>query len=71
MLGHRAAVLIAIPSIAAFGGGVALAAGHGSSHGSKPQMVATTKSTPKSTPKSGHHCPNMGSSSTAPASTGL
>jgi hypothetical protein len=35
-------------------------------------MVANTKSAPKSAPKSGHHCPNMGSSSSmAPASTGL
>ena len=58
MLGHRAAVLIAIPSLAAFGGGVALAAGHGSSHSSKPQVhkvVRPHKAGPNVV-RSEHHC---------------
>ncbi len=72
MLGRRAAVSVAIVSLSAFGGGVAFAATHGSSHSSKPQTSTTQKSTPKMAPRSGHHCPNMGaSSSTAPAPAGV
>jgi hypothetical protein len=72
MLGRRAAVLIAFASLSAFGGGVALAATHGSSHSSKPKTSTSQKSTPKMAPRSGHNCPNMGaSSSAAPASAGV
>ena len=71
MLGRRAAVLIAFASLSAFSGGVALAASHGSSPSSKPQTSTTQKSTPRMAPQSGHHCPNMGGASAAPASAGV
>jgi hypothetical protein len=71
MLGRRAAVLIAFASLAAFSGGVAVAATHGSSPSSKPKTPATQKSTPRMTSHSGHHCPHMGDASFGAASAGV
>jgi hypothetical protein len=70
MLGRRAAVLIAFASLAAFSGGVAVAATHGSSPSSKPKTPATQKSSP-SAHHSGHHCPHAGDASFGPASAGV
>ena len=63
MLGRRAAVAIGTVVLAVTGGGVALAANHSSSHGSKPATHATPKqySAPRGMQmKSGGNCPNMG-----------
>jgi hypothetical protein len=62
MLGRRAAVVAGTAVLAVTGGGVALAANHGSSNGSKPathpskhySMMRSTQG------HSGGDCPNMG-----------
>jgi hypothetical protein len=64
MLGRRAAVAASTVVLAVTGGGVALAANHSSSHGSKPathpskhySMMRSTQG------HSGGDCPNMGGS---------
>jgi hypothetical protein len=62
MLGHRAAVAAGAVVLAVTGGGVALAASHGSSHSSKPATHVTPKQKPAARSlqrtHSGH-CPNM------------
>ena len=75
MLGRRAAVAVGTVTLAVTGGGVALAAAHGSSHSSKPATHATPKqSTAPRSPRmstSGHHCPNMGGGSSSSTSAAL
>ena len=72
MLGRRAAVGLSVAFLAAFGGGVALAATHGSSHSTaKPHATTTQQKPSQSPPRMHHNCPHMGSSSTAPASASL
>ncbi len=75
MLGRRAAVAAATAVVAVTGGGVALAANHGSSNSSKPATHATPKHYSGMRSSQGSHgsgnCPNMGggsSSSNASAS---
>jgi hypothetical protein len=74
MLGRRAAVGLCAAFVTAFGGGVALAATHGSSHSSSKPHATTTQqrqAPSQSTPRMHHNCPHMGSSSMSPASASL
>ncbi len=62
MLGRRAAVAAGTVVLAVTGGGVALAANHGSSHGSKP-ATHSSKNYSMMRSTQGHQggdCPNMG-----------
>lgn len=74
MLGRRAAVVTGTVVLAVTGGGAALAANHGSSHGSKPATHATPKqySAPRNM-QMGHggNCPNMGGGSSSNTSAAL
>jgi hypothetical protein len=62
MLGRRAAVGVSAAVLAVTGGGVALAATHGSSHSSKPQVTPKRHSAPAQSkpaaavPRAEHHC---------------
>ena len=74
MLGRRAAVVVGVAVVAVTGGGVALAANHGSSHGPKPATHATSRqysagSMQRSQGKG--NCPNMGGASSSNASAQL
>jgi hypothetical protein len=68
MLGRRAAIGTTIAALAIAGGGGAIAATHGSSHGTKPQVhkvvrhhaVVKQAVVKKAQMRSGHHCSNMG-----------
>lgn len=74
MLGRRAAVAACTVVVAVTGGGVALAANHGSSGSSKPATHATPKhyAGPQSMRSHGSgNCPNMGGSSSSNASAAL
>ena len=72
MLGRRAAVGLSAAILAVAGGSVAIAATHGSTHGSKPQIVQKHHSAPAqqirapATPRAEHHC-----SHSAPTSADL
>jgi hypothetical protein len=64
MLGRRAAIGTSIAVLAVVGGGGAIAATHGSSHSTKPQVQ---KMAPrhvvvkaKAKARSGHHCSHSG-----------
>jgi hypothetical protein len=73
MLGRRAAVAAGTVALAVTGGGVALAANHGSSNGSKPathpskhySMMRSTQN------HQGGNCPNMGGGSSSGTSAAL
>jgi hypothetical protein len=57
MLGRRAAVGTSIAVLAVAGGGGAIAATHGSSHSTKPQVHKTVRHHVVTKPmRSGHHC---------------
>jgi hypothetical protein len=74
MLGLRAAVVVGTAVVAVTGGGVALAANHGSSHSSRPATHATPRQySANSMPRShgNGNCPNMGGSSSSNASAQL
>ncbi len=72
MLGRRAAVGLSAAVLAVTGGSVAFAATHGSSHGSKPQVVPKHHSAPArqmhvpAVQRAEHHC-----SHSAPTSADL
>jgi hypothetical protein len=68
MLGRRAAVGLSAAVLAVTGGGVGLAATHGSSHGSKPQVVPKHRSAPAqvrahATLRAEHHCSHSATTS--------
>jgi hypothetical protein len=77
MLGRRAAIGTSIAVLAVVGGGGAIAATHGSSPGTKPQVhkvaphqAVVKKATVKATVKkaqlrSGHHCSHSGNAASA------
>jgi hypothetical protein len=70
MLGRRGAVGASILAVAGFGGGVGLAATHGGSQGSKPQVTPPQQhKTPLRSMSrvTGHHCHMNAPSSTASA----
>ena len=74
MLGRRAAVVASVTLAAVTGGGVALAANHGSSHSSKPATHATSMQYSAKSMQRSHgtgNCPNMGGSSSSNASAQL
>jgi hypothetical protein len=68
MLGRRAAIGTSIAALAIAGGGGAIAATHGSSHSTKPQVhkvvrhhaVVKNAVVKKAHMRSGHHCSHMG-----------
>ncbi|HEX6761343.1 MAG TPA: hypothetical protein VF094_00945 [Gaiellaceae bacterium] len=74
MLGRRAAVVAGTVVVAVTGGGVALAANHGSSHSSKPATHATSRHYSAGSMQRMHgngSCPHMGGSSSSNASAQL
>ena len=62
MLGRRAAIGTSIAVLAVAGGGGAIAATHGSSHSTKPQVHKTVRHNvvTKVLVRSGHHCSHSG-----------
>jgi hypothetical protein len=62
MLGRRAAIGTSIAVLAVAGGGGAIAATHGSSHSTKPQVHKTVRHhvVTKAQVRSGHHCSHSG-----------
>ena len=68
MLGRRAAIGISIAVLAVAGGGGAIAATHGSSHSTKPQVQKTVVRhhvVTKAHVRSGHHCSHSGDAASA------
>jgi hypothetical protein len=73
MLGRRAAIGTSIVALAVAGGGGAIAATHGSSHGTKPQVhkavrhhtVVKKMVAKKAQMRSGHHCSHSGNAALA------
>jgi hypothetical protein len=72
MLGRRAAVGTSILVLAVAGGGGAIAATHGSSHSTKPQVRKTVRhhavvktAVTKAHVRSGHHCSHSGDAALA------
>jgi hypothetical protein len=67
MLGRRAAIGTSIAVLAVAGGGGAIAATHGSSHGTKPQVHKTVRHhvVAKTHVRSGHHCSHSGNTAAA------
>ncbi|HEY7398719.1 MAG TPA: hypothetical protein VH538_10475 [Gaiellaceae bacterium] len=74
MLGRRAVVATCTVALAVTGGGVALAANHGSSHSSKPATHAMPRQYSAGSMQRSHgngNCPNMGGSSSSNTSAQL
>ena len=72
MLGRRAAIGTSIVVLAVAGGGAAIAATYGSSHGTKPQVhkvvrhhTVVKKLVTKAHVRSGHHCSHSGNAALA------
>ena len=67
MLGRRAAVGTSIAVLAVAGGGGAIAATHGSSHGAKPKVHTVVRNHVMTNAHlwSGHHCSHSGSVASA------
>jgi hypothetical protein len=67
MLGRRAAIGTSIAALAIAGGGGAIAATHGSSHSTKPQVhkVVRHHVVTKAHVRSGHHCSHSGAAASA------
>jgi hypothetical protein len=68
MLGRRAAIGTSIAVLAVAGGGGAIAASHGSSHGTKPQVDKVVRHhvvVKKAQVRSGHHCSHSGDAASA------
>jgi hypothetical protein len=67
MLGRRAAIGTSIAVLAVAGGGGAIAASHGSSHSTKPDVnkVVRHHVVTKAHVRSGHHCSHSGNAASA------
>ena len=67
MLGRRAAIGTSIAVLAVAGGGGAIAATHGSSHVTKPQVHKTVRHhvMMNAQLRSGHHCSHSGDAASA------
>jgi hypothetical protein len=68
MLGRRAAIGTSIAVLAVAGGGGAIAASHGSSHSTKPQVHKVVRHhvvVNKAHVRSGHHCSHSGNSASS------
>jgi hypothetical protein len=65
MLGRRAAIGTSIAVLAVAGGGGAIAATHGSSHSTKPNVHRTVRHhvVMNAHVRSGHHCSHSGNAS--------